>query len=380
MVPQRPGVRAPAAAFVVAIVVIVGVIGLVSVTSPSGGGAVSSSNSTTTEEQQPTFFSTVSSSGLQLQVELNATAIQSGSALMAQITLFNPLDENLTFAPKFTSNSTIAIWNDYDFVCSGNSMWNLAGYALFEGHYSSDNVSSAGEPLMLAPPVSLSCMANGRDLFVFLPNSSNAMASSPAAPATLWHAATNATTESCKNSSSSTECPVGASLFGYWSAPLSGQIDSQAATTSSSYFHYFSPGRYTLAVEDIWGQTIYAHFQVTPALGRPVEVVSVTGPIPPLNPGGPVVSITLRNVGETPITSLSATIPINTQGPELPYSFVFSVNSSDPLMPGQNIQETRTLINGGFDSSLQYPLTINGALINGMQFSYTEQIQVVPPG
>lgn len=117
----------------------------------------------------------------------------------------------------------------------------------------------------------------------------------------------------------------------------------------------------------------------TTALGGFVEVVSVIGPILPVNPGGPVVSITLRNVVDAPITSLSATLLFNAVT-KLPYSFVFSVNSSNPLMPGQTIQETRTLINGGFDSSLQYPLTINGALINGTQFSYTEQIRVVPPG
>jgi len=388
MVPQRPGVGATTAVFAVVIVVVVGVMGLISLASPSGGGAVSSSTSTTTEEQQTTFFSTVSSSGLQLQLKLNTTTIQSGSALMAQITLFNSLGENLSLhLPNLASNSTIATWNAYDFVCNGNSMWNLAGYALLNGHYSSENVSSAGEPLMLAPPVGLSCINNSRNLFVFLPNSSDALVSDSSEtnqPATLWHAATNATTESCQylslSAAGSMECPVGASLFGYWSAPVSVLLDSRAATTSSSYFHYFSPGEYTLVVEDIWGETIYAHFQVTSALGRPVVVVSVTGPMPPLNPGGPIVSVTLRNVGDTAITSLNATLPINTQEPKLPYSFVFNVNSSDPLMPGRSVQETRTLINGGFDSSLQYALTINGALINGTQFSYTEQIQIVPPG
>lgn len=277
MVPQRPGVRAPIAAFVVVILVIVGVMGLVSVTLPLGGVSESSS-STTTQEQHPTFFSMVSSSGLQLQLKLNATTIQAGSSLMAQITLFNPLDENVSiFVPNLASNSTMTTWNDHDFVCSQNSMWNLAGYALFKGHYSSDNLSSAGEPLMLAPPVSLSCINNGRGLFVFLPNSSNAMVfDSPDTnqPATLWHATTNATSESCKNSFESvigrTECPVGASLFGYWSEPPSGLLESGAATTSSSYFHYFPPGQYTLVVEDIWGGTFYAHFQVTSPLGRPV--------------------------------------------------------------------------------------------------------------
>jgi hypothetical protein len=395
LVPQRSGVGASTAVFVVVIVVIVGVMGLISLTSQSGRGTVSSSSSTSsstsTEEQQPAFFSIASLSGLQLQVELNATAMQTGSALRAQIRLFNPLLQNLSIALTQSSNSSIATWGDYDFVCGG-SVWNLAGYALFKGHYSSDNISSAGEPLMLAPPVGIPCGEPPEpNFFVFLHNSSNAMASySPATnePATLVHIATNATTEFCENlttgaGSSYTRCPVGASLLGYWSNPPVGQIqeiDGSAATIGSSYFHYFSPGQFTLAVEDAWGQTIYAHFLVTSASGSPVEVVSVTGPIPPLNPGGPVVRITLRNVGAIPITSLSATLPINIQGPKLPYSFDFSVNSSNPLMPGQTTQETQTLIGGGFDSTLQYPLTINGAFINGTQFSYTAQIQVLPPG
>jgi hypothetical protein len=49
-------------------------------------------------------------------------------------------------------------------------------------------------------------------------------------------------------------------------------------------------------------------------------------------------------------------------------------------MRGQTIQETRTLINCGFDNTLKYPLTISGTLVSGTQFSYTEQIQIVPPG
>jgi hypothetical protein len=387
MVPQRSRAGAPATVFVVVIIVIVGAMGLVSFASQSGGGRVLSSSPTIAEE--PTSYSTASPSGLLLQVKLDASSIPSGSALSAQITLFNPLNENLSVSGG-NSSSTISTWNGYDFVCNGyGRAWSLAGYALFKGHYSSDNFSSAGDPLMLTPPIGASCVTfPSPSLFVFLPDSSNATAyysSRYNLPSEMDRFAINATTEFCENlrnaaGSSSTECPVGASLLGHWSSPPFGQIDGSAATVGSSYFHYFSPGQYTLAVEDIWGQTIYAHFQVTPASGRPVEVVSVKGPIPPFNPGGPVVSITLRNVGDTPITSLSATLPINTQGPKLPYSFVFNVNSSNPLMPGQTIQETRTLINGGFDSSLRYPLTINGALMNGTQFSYTEQIQVVPPG
>jgi len=113
----------------------------------------------------------------------------------------------------------------------------------------------------------------------------------------------------------------------------------------------------------------------------PAQVVSVNGPIPPPNPGGPVISLSLRNVGKTPITSLNATLPlVNPRGVLFPYPFGFNVSPSNPLLPGQSIKETSTLIGASFDSSVEYPLTINGGLLNGTQFSFTEQVQVVPPG
>jgi len=114
--------------------------------------------------------------------------------------------------------------------------------------------------------------------------------------------------------------------------------------------------------------------------GSPVEVVSVTGPVPPYNPGGPVVSVALKNVGDISITSLNATLPSVPGGSSVPYSFVFNVSSSSPLLPGQSIQETRMLIGASIDSSLEYPLQVSGTLVNGTQFSYTVKVQVVPPG
>jgi hypothetical protein len=377
---EGSGVEARKAAFVVVIVLIVGAMGLISFASQSGRGATSSSAPTNTEQQTSTY-STDSPSGLQLHVELNTTTIQAGSALRAQIALFNPLTKNLSVIPS--SSSSIATWDDYDFFCGGNSMQYLAGYALFKGHQSSANISSIGDPLTLVPPVGISCVQWQRpSLFVFLPNSSDAIASYPAAnnPPSMVHLTTTVRTEFCKKFGLSIGCPVGESLIGYWSSPIRGQIDGSDATTNSSYFHYLSPGQYTLAVQDTWGQTVYAYFHVVSTSGSPVEVVSVTGPIPPYNPGGPVVGVTLRNIGTAPITSLAATLPRAPGGPTVPHSFVFNVSYSNPLQPGQSIQETRTLIGAGFDSSLRFPLTVNGSLANGTRFSFVEQINIVPPG
>jgi hypothetical protein len=119
---------------------------------------------------------------------------------------------------------------------------------------------------------------------------------------------------------------------------------------------------------------------VVSAISSPIEVVSVAGPIPPYNPGGPVVSVTLKNVGISTITALDATLGVENLGNGVSgYSFIFNVSISNLLVPGQTIEETHTLIGAGFDSGVDYPLSINGTLVNGTQFSYTVQVQVVPP-
>ena len=117
----------------------------------------------------------------------------------------------------------------------------------------------------------------------------------------------------------------------------------------------------------------------------PIQVVSVIGPIPPYNPGGPVVTVTLENAGGSDVTSLNATLGLdsppssNPGGAHLTYSFVFNVTSSDPLQPGQSVQATRTLIDAEVQTGANYPLTIDGTLADGQTFSYAVQVQIVPP-
>jgi hypothetical protein len=118
---------------------------------------------------------------------------------------------------------------------------------------------------------------------------------------------------------------------------------------------------------------------IVSAIASPIEVVSVAGPIPPYNPGGPVVSVTLKDVGTSTISALDATLGVENDAGVQGYSFVFNVSISNLLVPGQTIEETHTLISAGFDSGVDYPLTINGTMVNGTQFSYTVQVQVVPP-
>jgi hypothetical protein len=104
-------------------------------------------------------------------------------------------------------------------------------------------------------------------------------------------------------------------------------------------------------------------------------VVSVVGPIPPYNPGGPVVEVTLNNVGNQPVISLKAVLMPDRGG----FDFIFYVTPSNPLQPGKSISVRQTLIGGEFNVDFNYPLLISGTLQNHVNFTYTKQMQRLPP-
>jgi len=217
------------------------------------------------------------STPLELRVNLNATMIKSGDAITATVSILNPLGMNVSVFPDYQSSSAIFSWNAHDFLCgvlpASNPTWSLAGYALFQGHYTAANLSSAGSPLALYPPLEvLSCPGEGVNpsTVTFLPNSSTAVAYFPPVQNVIGYpqvvkqqAVMNATTETYVYKSGYYGGGPD-SLFGYWAGPPGGVFGGgQNATISSPYFHYFPPGQYTLAVEDMWGQASYSYFQVT---------------------------------------------------------------------------------------------------------------------
>lgn len=105
-----------------------------------------------------------------------------------------------------------------------------------------------------------------------------------------------------------------------------------------------------------------------------VGIISVTGPIPPITPGGPTVEITLKNVSTEPITSLTATLVAGRS-----FDFSFDVSPSAPLMPGASISRKFTMIGGGFSDDALYPLTIKATLQSGATAVYTQQVQIKAP-
>jgi hypothetical protein len=126
--------------------------------------------------------------------------------------------------------------------------------------------------------------------------------------------------------------------------------------------------------------TVSAYHPVSASENQePVEIVSVLGPVGPINYGGPAVKITLKNVGVEPIVSLTAILEVSSVS-GLPFVFSFDdVTSSHPLQPNRSISDTSGLIGGGFASDHEYRLTINATLQNGANVVYTQLVQIAQP-
>lgn len=101
-----------------------------------------------------------------------------------------------------------------------------------------------------------------------------------------------------------------------------------------------------------------------------VKVVEIKM-VPPYTPGGPVIQLTLQNIGTTPVTHLDATLEMNYN-----YAFNFqSITSSTPLIPSNSISNTTMLIGGGFQTESTYSLAISGMKDN-MPFGYVEKVHI----
>jgi hypothetical protein len=234
-----------------------------------GKAATSTQTSTITESNGPLFYTSgVSPEGLQLQVRLNSSIMQSHGALAAQIELLNTLNRNVSLA--VLPNANMSGWDEADFLCSGNPSDSLVGFALFGGHFSAGNISAAGPPLHLAelgfyPPCAFRLGINDT---TFLPNSDETLSSSrygqTQQPSYSVRAEVNATTGYCVGSGlsgngGSINCGGNSALFGYWNPGLG---NAGNGTLASKNFEYFPSGEYTIVATDDWNQYVYAYFAV----------------------------------------------------------------------------------------------------------------------
>ena len=306
---RRTAIGHTTSSFVVIAVMVVGGVAFVSSMNGSPGKSAVGSSS------EATFYSGISSQGLQLQIKLNASEVLQGGALQAHVLLVNTFPESVTLHSNFEANPNINSWNWDDYLCGGSPVEYAFAFALFQGHYTAANLSQAGTPLTLAPPVALSCpnFAYGESYIQsveFAPNgdvatfSANASGAADFKPQTI-RLQLNATTGHCTESpyqytetqtvggtttvTSGTQYSLDCgsngvgSLTGHWdpygsctyAAGKGGNGTAQGLY--GSCFHQFSPGAYTIVAEDLWNQTAFGYFDVL-SLGEQYPVAFVGSP------------------------------------------------------------------------------------------------------
>jgi hypothetical protein len=281
--------------FVIIAVLLVGAVGFIAMTAPKTSRANNSTSPSTTWT-----YTSGSASGLELQIRLNATAIRLGESLGARVDLVNTLRSNITLVPDFSANPNIAKWDGYDSICGTNPTDNVVGYAVFQGHYTAENLSEATAPMTLAPPLAIPCpisgfvrgailkidFSPGSNLATFHINSSSGysfhllvlrmqanittgrvMVSTSVVTATV---SSNHTTTVQTTTEENWGWNGGTSLNGYWATPAN-RDSCQPFPTNGSLSDYYSNcgfsalsvGSYTIVAEDLWNQTAFAYFQVS---------------------------------------------------------------------------------------------------------------------
>jgi len=218
----------------------------------------------TLNEGPLSYTSGVSANGLELSVVLNSSSMQPKGAVGARVEVLNTLNQSVSL--PVVTNQNLTAWNNEDFVCSDNPSVSLVGFGVFSGLFSQKNISAAGPPLQLAPPVLLPCaIALPVNETTFLPDSDATISSngSQEPPYTVT-AEVNATSGYCTGSGVSghggeIDCGANPGLVGYWNQNIA--AGGNLNFTSPS-FVYFSPGEYTIVATDAWNQYVYAYFTV----------------------------------------------------------------------------------------------------------------------
>jgi hypothetical protein len=120
-----------------------------------------------------------------------------------------------------------------------------------------------------------------------------------------------------------------------------------------------------------------------PAGQEPIEIVSWTFPPGHINPAGPYMELTIKNIWSEPVIYLTMTL----QGERIIDNPTFADNKvvinfykGLPLLPGKIYTQGYILI-GPDAPKLNNPnsATINGTLQSLAAFTYTKQVQITPP-
>ena len=256
--------------------------------------------STSTTVSQPSVLTNASSTtadatGLRLSLTISNGVIAEGDSISISITVFNTLP--VSNSPQPTSNLRL-----------GTSACPTSlplGVGIFQGNFDAGNVSSA-QPMGLYHPGAYSCpgIPSGGYSYTFEPESDNMSLS--AGTSTATHTLTDNGTTSVQYFVSTpvykAQAAANLQYSGYWT-DVNGDIFGENAS-----FHSFGPGEYTIEAVDLWGNEVFAHFQVIPNPTSSATTTTLTVAAPGQCPAGNVcASFSYNSDGQVRVDSVSAT-------------------------------------------------------------------------
>jgi hypothetical protein len=225
--------------------------------------------------------SLASSGGLQLNASINATSITSNQRLGIAVSLYNTLSTTLNVSYTGSIKQGILIPNGWKVAGFPIAMWGSCiqyqpvEFMLVKGNYDLSAIQTASNASVF-PRAWEGCYGgtSNVEFFVFQPDSSNATLGGMECGI---NCSSNLTLGSYRLTSNFT-------ADGYWGLPLNGSESRdvltpvepcalpQTCTSQVSYQfpevgptaqHSFTPGVYTLIVNDEWGQAVVLHFTVS---------------------------------------------------------------------------------------------------------------------
>lgn len=174
--------------------------------------------------------------GLELDLSVNSTTIQSGQAINVSVSITNTLQSlNNVSANLFWALPSLANFSSSPFPCP---QW--YSFLVFSGYYTVSDISKASDPLYLFPPgVEISCPFRTFSQFIFHPLSSQFNTST-----------TNPPDFDLVDNSNQTF-----SITGYYTT-AQGYVTSNGILPPPP----FPQGVYTIVAGDEWGQLVLLHF------------------------------------------------------------------------------------------------------------------------
>lgn len=222
----------------------------------------------------PAFPTTVISniSGLELRVALNSTHLNVGQNLSMSLSLFNTLStqNNVTLPYIVPNSSQLLIPLGFPIALWGGCLNEPIYFMIVKGIYSAGELHDMSTN---SSPPSIACSAGGRVASLQFQSNSDVA---------LVNAFLCIT--SCRQDQFLSQLESNFTVNGYWALPLNASEASDILTpgtpctingvaTRCVTFNYpevgpiaqalFSPGKYTLAVSDLWGQVDILYFTVS---------------------------------------------------------------------------------------------------------------------